>query len=191
MIDDTRPPRRTRHAGILSIQESDLERLARVGPGQRITGITTDPMTLSVLLRVEGDDLPEVAEGAYPPHVETLRYQAPPLVEHVDVYGMAPAEQHAAVQRVLLELIEHAGHLGAATGVVPDLSVNAHAGWIGALDIVRRHPPVTHHPSSATWCARCLHPALGKTYDPVAWPCPDYRAAAQGAMTGLEIPSDD
>lgn len=44
--------------------------------------------------------------------------------------------------------------------------------------IVERHPPVNHEPSGTVWCARCLDPALGKTYEPFDWSCADYRDAA-------------
>lgn len=191
------PPRPPRRLGVLVIPESDLVRLARVQPGQRITGITTDPMMQAVLLRVEGDGLPEVDDMCVPPRVDALRYQAPPLVERVDVDGMPADQAHAAVQRVLLELIEHAYHLGADTGVVPDLSVNAHAAWTGALEIVRRHAPDlqdrgAYQPSKgqAPGCLRCLVDLDGQL-GAESWPCPDYRAAAQGAVFGMEVPSDE
>lgn len=176
----TAPERPVRRVGILAVTEEDLCNLARVEPGQRITGLMTDPMRQAVLIRVEGDGLPVCDQGVYPEFVDALRYRPPALVERVDVEGLPPAQQHAATLIVLAELIEHAGHLSRGD-VQPALALNAHATWIGCDQIVRRHAPV-----GRAWCATC------RNSDGAApWPCPDYRNAALGAVVGLVNPDDE
>lgn len=179
------PVRPRRRAGVLVIPESDLTNLARLQPGQRITGLKTDHMRQAVLLRVEGAGLPEVDELSELPYVDTLRYRPPPLVERVDVEHLPPAQQHATVLQVLGDLLEHAGHLGAANHVRPDMSVSAHATWIGADEIVRRHAPDLDRSTHRLLCTHC---ESGPGAEGAYWPCPDYRAAAQGAVTGLTDP---
>lgn len=195
------PERPVRRVGILLIPEEDLENLAKLAPGQRITGLKVDHMRAAVLLRVEGPGMPEIQELSEPPIVDALRYRPPPLVERVDVERLPPALQHAVVLQVLAELIEHAGHLGSGCDVRPDLSVNAHATWIGADEIVRRHAPDledrgAYQPSTGTtpWCQSCTSVIDNGGVDVPGnefWPCPDYRAAAQGAVTGLVNPDDE
>jgi hypothetical protein len=190
-------PTPVRRVGMMVIPESDIERLVRLRPGQRITGLAVDPIMQAVQVRVEGDGLPVHHEMSYPERVDALRYQAPPLVERVDVGNRSPALQHATVLQVLADLIEHAGHLGAAHGVVPDLSVNAHAGWIGADEIARRHAPDledrgAYQPSKGHPPACRAHVVdVDGQFGHATWPCPDYRAAALAAVTGLATPDDE
>lgn len=176
----------SRRRAIALIPESDLINLVDTAGGRRrIVGLRMDPMRSAAEVLLEGDDLAEVVEGAEPPRLLDLRYRAPQLVERVDVEGWPPERVHALVRETLLELMEHAGHIGHAAGVLPDLSVNAHAAWIGAHQTATRHAPA---PMGAhIWCSspECQHS------EAPYWPCPNYVSASLGVVVGLETAGSD
>lgn len=60
----------TRRVGIVRLHEEDIWRLLGLGPGERVTGVMPEPITDSILIRIEGPDLPEVEPGVVPPYVE-------------------------------------------------------------------------------------------------------------------------
>lgn len=176
--------RQPRRRGVVVLGEEQLERLVRPGPGQRIIGFAPDPIRLAVLVHLEGDGLPEVAPDSFPPEITLLG----PVTTYyrLDVTGWTPERAHAAILAQLAELLEHTAP--ALTLLTPDVAVPAHATWIGADEIIRRHAPERANNDDLV----CSHCRVDHGYpDQVPWPCPDYRAAAQGAVTGLEIPADE
>jgi hypothetical protein len=177
---DTLPsaPPAPRRRGVVAIGESDLARLVRPGPGQRIIGLRYDVLRLAVLVHLEGPGLPEVPEGGDPPLIRTS-YAPPPTFDRVDVTNLPPQQQHDTVLAQLADALEHTAP--AATLLTSDISVPAHATWTGADSLIRRH-----HPGEPWYgrleCAHCGPPADG----PVFWPCPDYVDIATGVVTGLQ-----
>lgn len=61
-----------RRRGIYRIDEAQLARLLNLPAGQHVTGVSASFRHLSILVMVEGDDLPEVVPGCEPPVVGTL-----------------------------------------------------------------------------------------------------------------------
>lgn len=56
--------------GIVSLNEEHIAHLLCLGKSEHVSCIWTDPITLSILIGIEGPELPEVAPGHTPPFVE-------------------------------------------------------------------------------------------------------------------------
>lgn len=60
----------SRRLGIVMLHEEDLWRLLALGPDERVTGVMPEPLMDTILIRIEGPDLPEVGPGMVPPYVQ-------------------------------------------------------------------------------------------------------------------------
>lgn len=56
--------------GIVSLNEQHIADLLGLGKDEHVSCIWTDPITLSILVGIEGPDLPEVVPGSHPPFIE-------------------------------------------------------------------------------------------------------------------------
>jgi hypothetical protein len=102
-----------------------------------------------------------------------------------DVTGLTPTAQHTAI---LAAFTERAGRPGSLDDwqVARDLE-----GLAGRFRILDRHQPVerTKHPDQPHFCAACIDRPDYPGRTAADWPCPDYRDAASGLVTGLETPN--
>lgn len=187
---------RDRRRGIVIVPESDIERLVRLEPGQRIAGMRDDPLRQAFLVLIEGDGLPEVHEMCDPPYVHQSRWAAPPLPATDLVIWAKPFPALQVHALVLRQLRTNA-----------DLDPPPGTPWAAIDAIARRHAPHEHRVriddtgsvyragsvrkgSENAHVALC-HPCGDGHHNQrdARWPCPDYLAAASCVVTGLEAPS--
>jgi hypothetical protein len=148
------PARRRR--GVYVIGDATLARAMRLPEGQHVIAVSVDFERLAVLVKVEGEGLPEVGEGE---HARTIRTAAwwTSAPSPAQLAAMPPAERHTAVLAAVgATALEDAGALQ------------------GRLRILARHAP---DQDSDRFCVCCVADMPSGPH-PVAWPCPDYLDAA-------------
>lgn len=164
------PKRRQR--GVVVIPQSDLERLVRLEPGQRIAGMRDEPTRMAVLFLVEGDGMPEVDEMCDAPTVDGNRWASPPPYPIDLAPGAAPPYVHGLVLMQLRGPRDYDPPAGTA--------------WSALHEVVTRHYPLEM--GGRYWCAWCCGSCQDGEH--AHWPCADYVAAAGTVVNGLVIGDD-
>jgi hypothetical protein len=144
-------PTTSRRRGVYVIGDATLARAMRLPEGQHVIAVSVDFERLAVLVKVEGEGLPEVGEGEHAPTIRTASWwtSAPGPDQ---LAAMPPPARHAAV-----------------LAAVEATALEDAAALQGRLRILNRHAPTANGDCSC--CA--LVPG-----SPDPFPCLDYRDAA-------------